>query len=204
MSKHPNLLRLLLVFLAAALFWLFPLQAAGTSSDRSSLCNLEGNPGDLLQEKITLSGTEAALRKGVWEIYYKPGEADNERMDISSWLSVEPRDFTLAQDEKQVFTLKVQIPGRAYAGIWGAATAEAGLSGHAAERRTYVLFRDTQDEGNLYTGMMIPVSVRVMGTASPFAAFFRFISENAMVFFLVVVIMALLIVMLVMFKSRRS
>jgi hypothetical protein len=192
------------VFVVISLFLLCPSESYGTSIDRSSICNLEGYPGDVLQEKITLTSSDSVTRNGLWENYYKKVEGDDYRMDISSWLTVEPREFVLLPDVRQVFILKVNIPEKAAAGLWGAKTIDAGLSGHSDERRTYILFKDTQEDGNLYSGMMIPVSVQVLGKASPFSALFSFLNANALVAFLVVVIVALLVIMLTMLKSRKN
>ncbi len=201
---RKHCLRCIMLFCFTCLFLVYPVNSFGTSIDRISICNLEGYPGDLLHEKITLTGTDAGLRNGCWENYYKQVEGDDERMNISSWITVEPREFSLMLDERRIFTIKVQIPADAFPGIWGAKSPDAGLSGHAGERRTYILFKDTQEDGNLYSGMLIPISVRVLGEASPFSSVFRFLNQNALTVFLVIIIIALFIVLLTMTKGQNK
>jgi hypothetical protein len=196
--------RWIVVFFIIGLFLFCPAKILGTSIDRISVCNLEGYPGDLLKEKITLTTTDSASRIGFWENYYKRIDGDDAKMDISSWISVEPREFTLKPDERTVFILKVQIPENAAPGLWGATSSDAGLSGHAAERRMYILFRDAQEEGNLYSGMLIPISVQVLGKASPFLPIFMFFNENSLVVFLLAIIALLLLVLLVMLKNQKK
>lgn len=197
-------LRCIMLFCFTCFYLLYPVNSFGTSIDRISVCNLEGYPGDLLQEKITLTGTDAVLRNGYWDNYYKQVDGDNERMNISSWITIEPREFSLALDERRIFTIKVQIPANASPGIWGAISPDAGLSGHAGERRTYILFKDAQEDGNLYSGMLIPISVQVLGEASPFSSIYRFLNQNALTVFLVIIIIALFAALLTMTKGQKK
>jgi hypothetical protein len=185
------------------LFFFHSLAALGTSVDRISICNLEGYPGDTVQAKITLMGTDAAYRSGFWDKYYKKTDGDTERMDIRSWITFDPQEYTITQDESKIFIIKVKIPDNASPGLWGAATAEAGLTGHSDERRTYILFKDAFEDGNLYSGMLIPVSVQVLGRANPLAGVFNVLRENALVSVLAAII-ALLIVILLTRKRYRK
>ena len=77
-----------------------PVSAAlATSVDRTALCNLEGFPGETIEQEITLEGTGPEERSGFWHTYYKETEGDDDRMDITSWITFEPEDYTIKQGE---------------------------------------------------------------------------------------------------------
>ena len=198
------LMKFVPVLLIAVLFFAYSLPVSGTSIDRISLCNLEGYPGDTVQAKITLVGTDADSRSGFWDKYYKATDGDNDRMDIRSWISFDPLEYTITKDQKKAFTVKVKIPHNASPGLWGATTSEAGLTNHSDERRTYILFKDAFEGGNLYSGMLIPVSVQVLGRPNPFVVAIDILHENALVSVLAAVIVVLLIILLTRKRSRKT
>ncbi len=175
--------------------------ALATSVDRVSLCNLEGFPGKTIETQITLEGTDPEERSGFWYTNYKKTEGDNNRMDITSWIITEPKDFTIKQGENKIFTVKVKIPRDAEPGLWGAASKEACKEGNSAERRTYIVFKDTISGGNVYSGFLIPISVNVLESQNPLAPVINFVRQNIMIIILSVVIIVLLAMMLL--KRRK-
>ena len=166
MSKK-RCIRLVSILLLGGLLFGLPSVALATAVDRMSLCNLEGHPGETIEAQITLSGTDTEERSGYWYTRYKELEGDDERMDITSWITIEPEKYTITQGESIVFNVTVKIPGDATPGLWGATSEEAGKPGHSAERRTYIVFNDTITGGNVYSGLLIPVSVVVLEEPSP-------------------------------------
>jgi hypothetical protein len=160
-------IRLVAVCLLAGLLFGAPSVAMATAVDRLVLCDLEGHPGETIEAQITLRGTDAEERSGYWSTYYNKVEGDDERMDITSWITIEPEEYTIREGESLVFTVRVNIPADAAPGVWGATNAEACQTGHSAERRTYIIYKDAVSGGNVYTGMVIPVLVTVLGEESP-------------------------------------
>lgn len=206
-------IKLVLILLLAGLVLALPSPALATSVDRLSLCNLEGHPGETIQAQITLQGTEAEERSGYWQTYYKQVEGDDARMDITSWVTIEPEEYTIAQGQSITFTVRVKIPGEAEPGLWGATSEEAGQPGQSALRRTYLIFKDTPTGGNVYSGLLIPVSVKVLGEASPLlppeqpsklAPILSYIQDNIIVVALGVIIIILLIWLLARTTARRT
>jgi hypothetical protein len=175
-----------------------------TSVNRLSLCNLEGVPGSTVVEKISLISDDALPREGVWETYYRRMDGDGPEMNITSWISIEPREFTLQKEEVKNFTVLIRIPDDAAPGLWGAASGEAGQPGHSGERRTYLYFRDSQQAGNLFTGIMIPVSVRVLKEPGFFIGAIVFLRQNWLIASLTGIILALMVILALMTRSRRS
>jgi len=169
--------------------------ARATSVDRMSLTNLEGYAGKTIEQEITLEGTDTK-RTGFWYAHYKEMEGDNDRMDITSWITVEPKDYTIKQGETIVFIVKVKIPRNAGPGLWGATSEEAAKEGHSAERRTYIVFKDAIAEGNVYSGLLLPISVKVLKSPNPLAPALNFVKQNIVTIALAVVIIALLAVIL--------
>jgi len=160
-------IKLVSILMLGGLLFGLPSVALATAVDRMSLCNLEGHPGETIQAQITLNGTEAEERSGFWYTRYKELEGDDERMDITSWITIEPEEYTITQGQSVTFIVSVRIPGDATPGLWGATSKEAGKPGHSAERRTYIVFNDTITGGNVYSGLLIPVSVVVLEEPSP-------------------------------------
>ena len=181
----------------------FAVPAAATSVNRLAICNVEGYPGDTVDTEVILQGTEPGERAGYWTTHYKSVEGDDERMDITSWISFEPSsEYTISEGETKVFTVRVSIPDGAQPGLWGATSTEAEISGHSDERRTYIIFKDTSVEsGSLYSGLLIPVSVSVQGQPNVFTPFVNWVQANVMVSILIAVVIVLLSVMLT--RRRR-
>lgn len=182
---------------------LIPASAAlATSVDRMSFCNLEGFPGKTIETEITLGGDSPEERSGFWYTHYKETEGDDDRMDITSWIAIEPKDYTIKQGEIKVFTVKVKIPRDAKPGLWGATSEEAGKEGHSGERRTYIVFKDVITGGNVYSGLLIPISVKVLVSPNPLAPVINFVKENIMTIVLSIVIIVLLAMLLL--KRRKK
>ncbi len=215
-------IKLVSILLLAGLLFGLPSPVLATAVDRLLLCNLEGHPGETIQAQITLQGTDAEERSGSWQTHYNKVEGDDERMDITPWLTIEPEEYTIAQGESIVFTVRVKIPGDAGLGLWGATSEEADQPGHSAERRTYIIFKDTITGGNVYSGMLIPVSVKVLGETSPpaqagetsppappaetspLASAVNFIMDNIIVVALGVIIIILLAVLLTTRRAKKT
>jgi len=192
---------LLVVFLFGLLFVSGSI-ALATSVDRMSLTNLDGYAGKTIKAEITLKGTDPGERSGFWYTHYKKTEGDNDRMDITSWITIEPKDYTIKEGENKVFTVKVKIPGNAESGLWGATSEEAAKEGHSGERRTYIIFKDAIGEGNVYSGLLIPISVNVLKSPNPLAPVINFIEQNIMTIALSIVIIVLLVIILL--KKRKT
>jgi len=190
--------------LVALLFGLLfiPVSAAlATSVDRMSL-KLEGYPGKTIEQEITLEGTDLGERSGFWYTHYKEVEGDDSKMDITSWITIEPKDFTIKQGEIKVFTVKVKIPGNAEPGLWGATSLEAGKEGHSGERRTYIVFKDALADGNVYSGLLIPISVKILPSPNLLAPVINFVEQNIITIALSIVIIVLLAMQLLRRKKR--
>ena len=192
---------LLVVFLLGLLF-ISISSALATSVDRMSIVNLEGFPGKTIKQEITLEGTDPGERSGFWYTHYKKTEGDNDRMDITSWITIEPKDYTIKEGENKVFTVKVKIPGNTGLGLWGATSEEAGKEGHSGERRTYIVFKDAPAGGNVYSGLLIPISVKVLKSPNPLAPVINFIEQNIMTIALSFVIIVLLAIILL--KKKKT
>jgi hypothetical protein len=193
-------LRLAVGALFAGLVLLPPLSVLATSVDHLSLCNLEGYPGDIVKTEITLSGTEVAERSGFWETYYKQMDGDDDRMDITPWISIDPNEYVIRQGESILFNVTIAIPQDASPGLWGAISEDAGETGHSDERRTYLIFKDTVSGGNVYSGLLIPVSVKVLGKPNPAAPLIDFVRGNIAITVLIIVVIVLAAVL---FRKRR-
>ena len=193
------------IFFALLLGLLFiPVSAAlATSVDRMSL-KLDGYPGKTIEQEITLEGTDQGERLGFWYTHYKKVEGDDSKMDITSWITIEPKDYTIKEGEIKVFTVKVKIPGNAEPGLWGATSEEAGKEGHSGERRTYVVFKDAPADGNVYSGLLIPISVKVLPSPNPLAPVINFVAQNIITIALSIVIIVLLAMLLLKRKRQVS
>lgn len=203
--------------------------AMATAVDRVALCNLEGHAGETIVAEIGLQGNEPQERSGFWSVYYKQTAGDSVQMDITTWISIEPVEYIIAEGQNITFNVSIKIPDEAAPGLWGAVSADAGLSGHSAERRTYLIFRDTITGGNVYSGLLIPVSVIVLETegrkitsgetataVTTEARLFppstnqagpgtepNFFKDNLLVIILGCVIIVLVVVVVMMSKNRR-
>ena len=206
-------IRIVAILLLGGLVFGLPPVAMATAVDRTLLCNLEGHPGEIIEAQITLQGTDAEGRSGYWYTYYNKVEGDDERMDITSWITIEPEEYTIKLGESIVFTVRVKVPGDATPGLWGAASKEADQKGHSAERRTYIIFKDTISGGNVYSGMLIPVSVVVLEEASlavpleqpsPSVPALNFIKDNVVAVVFGVIIVILLAVLLTRGRAKKT
>ena len=182
----------ILVALVLGLLFIPGSTALATSVDRMSLTNLEGYAGKTIKAEITLEGTDLEERSGFWYTNYKEVEGADNRMDITSWITIEPKDYTIKQGETKVFTVEVKIPRDAELGLWGATSEEAAKEGHSGERRTYIVFKDTPAGGNVYSGLLIPISVKVLPSPNPLAPVINFVQQNIITILLSVVIIVLL------------
>ncbi len=174
-----------------------------TAVDRMAFCDLEGYPGKTIIFKITLEGTDPEEKSGFWYTHYKKVEGDSDRMDITSWVTIEPKDYTIKEGETKVFTVKINIPKDAESGLWGAISKGADKEGHSGERRTYVVFKDALGDGNVYSGLLIPISVNVLPNQDSWAPIINFIKKNIVTIILVLVIIILLIPFLRKKKTKR-
>lgn len=175
-----------------------------TSVDRNAIVNLEGYPGKTIKQEITLEGTDPEARSGYWYTHYKKTDGDSTRMDITSWITIKPENYTINQGETQVFTIEIQIPKSAEPELWGATSEEAGREGHSGERRSYIVFKDANSEANVYSGLLIPISVKVLPSPNPFAAVFLFVQKNIITIVLSIVIVILLVLTVLKRKSSNT
>jgi len=178
--------------------------ALATAVDRTALPNLEGYPGETISAEITLEGTDLEERVGFWYIYYKETEGDSERMDITSWITFEPKDYTIKQGEIKAFTVKVKIPENAKPGLWGATSEEAAKEGHSGERRTYIVFKDALEGGNVYSGLLLPISVKALKITNPLAPALNFVKQNIVAIALSIVIIVLLAALLLRRRKEKK
>lgn len=186
-----------------------PVQiASATTVDRAIFCNLDAYPGDTIIENITLYG-DLPERAGSWRVFYKQREGDSEKMDITSWIEVTPKEYRVKNGEAKHFQLIIKVPPDVSPGLWGATSEDAGISGHAAQRRTYIEFLDGDAEAAkaggvaTMTGIRIPVSVNVLGTPekpSPFEGIADAIESNI----IIIALFAVIVVLLTMLLRRRK
>lgn len=196
---HKNT-TLVVLFLGLLFFPAFP--ALATKVDRMAITNLEGYPGRTIKQEITLEGTDLGERSGFWYTHYKKIEGDNDRMDITSWITIEPKDYTIKQGEVKIFTVQVKIPKNAEPGLYGATSSEAAKEGHSSERRTYVVFKDALGGGNVYSGLLLPISVNVLISKNPLAPMINFVQQNIITIALSIIIIVLLAMLLL--KRRKQ
>ena len=197
MKKEKILIIILLIALACI------QTALATSVDRAAICNIEGYPGDAIEIPISLESTSSSERTGYWEVFYKKAEGDDEKiMNITSWIEIEPTDYTLKPGESKDFIVRIRIPKNAEPGLYGATSSGAAVLGHYDERRTYIRFSDadasvveTGGQG-VWSALRIPVSVKVLGKPSPLAPIIKGIKTNITVIILLAVIIILLVVLL--------
>ncbi|MDP1709387.1 MAG: hypothetical protein Q8L21_00675, partial [Candidatus Komeilibacteria bacterium] len=104
----------------------------------------------------------------------------------------EPKDFTIKQGEDKVFIVNVKIPEDAGPGLWGATSEDAGKEGRSGERRTYIVFKDALGGGNVYSGLLIPISVKVLPSPNLLAPIINFVKQNITTVALSIVIIILL------------
>lgn len=192
----------IIVALLFGLLFIPCFSAIATSVNRMSLVNIEGYPGKTIKQEITLEGTDSEERSGFWYAHYKKIEGDDDRMDITSWITIEPKDFTIKDGEVKVFNIEVKIPRDAEPGLWGATSEEAGKEGHSSERRTYIVFKDAPADGNVYSGLLIPISVKVMPSQNPLAPVINFVEKNIATVVLSIVVIVLFAMLLLKKKKQ--
>jgi hypothetical protein len=182
----------LVAFLLLGSLFIHGSTVLATSVNQMSLANLVGYPGKTVKTEISLEGTDLEERTGFWYAYYKKVEGDSEKMDITSWITIEPKDFSIKQKVIKTFTVEVKVPRNAELGLWGATSQESGKAGHAVERRTYIVFKDAPAGGNVYSGLLIPISVEVISSPNPLTPVINFIVQNIIVIVLSIVILVLI------------
>ena len=183
--------------------------ASATMTDTPVLYDLKGYPGDVITVNITLTGTNPE-RIGHWETYYKHIKGDTEKMNITSWIAIEPNDYTLKEGESKTFTVTIKIPENAKLGLYGVVSPDASAVGYGHLRRIYLKFTDADasavNAGGsvVWTGFRIPVSINVLGVPvkpSPFEGITETIKSNIITIALFAVIIVLLTVLL---RRRKS
>ena len=173
---------------------------SATSVSRMSLVNLEGYAGKTVKAEMVLEGTDLEDRTGYWYTNYKEIEGDNEKMDITSWVTIEPKYFTVRQGEKKVFTVEIKIPKDAEPGLWGATSEDAGKEGHSEERRTYLVFKDAPAGGNVYSGLLIPISVKILPSTNPLVPIINFVQNNI----IIIILSLIILIMAGLFFKRKK
>ncbi len=175
---------------------------SATAVDRLFMCNNEGYAGDVIEIPITLEGTSAAERMGHWRTYYKEVDGDDEKMDITSWITIIPANYTLKAGEEKEFTVRISIPRSAKPGLYGATSEGADMEGHSDERRTYIIFEDGDASvvaaggSAVYSGMLIPVSVKVLAESNPLTPIIKAVQANIISIALLAVVIVLLVLLL--------
>ena len=177
--------------------------ASATVTDTPLLYGIKGYPGDMITVDITLTGTHQE-RTGHWETYYKHIEGDNEKMDITSWITVNPTNYTLKNNESETFTVTIRIPDNAELGLYGVVSPDASAVGYGHLRRTYLKFTDADASAVkgggvvVWAGFRIPVSVEVLGKPNPLAQIINGIKANITVIILLAGIIILLLMVLLL------
>jgi hypothetical protein len=199
-ATAPAIFVLLLVVNIA--FVSVPVPVSATAVDQLSICNNEGYPGNVIDIPITLQEGTSGERMGHWCTHYKRVEGDDDKADITSWITIIPANYTLKAGEVKEFTVRITIPGDAKPGLYGATSESADMEGHSGERRTYVMFEDADASvaaaggSAVYSGMLIPVSVKVLAEQNPLIPIIRMIEENIISILLLAIVIVLLAVLL--------
>jgi len=156
-------------FIVILLIILLSIQAASaTQTDTITAYGCRGEPGDTITFEVRLTG-DKETRYGYWYTLYTPFDGDSEEMNITSWIEIEPNEYTLDEGETEVFTVTIEIPEDAKPGLYGVNSTDAPTPGHWYQRRTWVCFRDADvsviDSPGVaaWTGFRIPISVIVVG-----------------------------------------
>jgi hypothetical protein len=178
---------LLILFLVAISIAPLSVPFSATSVDKLSIHGIKGHAGDVIDIPITLKSTSDSERIGQLHTFYKEVEGDDEKMDIRSWITLTPANYTLKPEESKCFTISIRIPTNALPGAYGATSPDAHLEGHSDERRTYIVFEDAETSAmgtsgsGVKSGMLIPISVEVVKDASLFGAVKEAITSDAAV-----------------------
>jgi hypothetical protein len=196
------------IIIAIALALIAVSAVSATSVNRNSL-TVEGYPGDTIRAEIMLTGT-LPDQTGHWEVTYKQVEgedANDEKLDITSWITITPVEYRIKQGETKTFTVEIAIPKGVQPGLYGATSIDAGQPGHFDERRTYILFGDANTtaviEGGgsvAYSGVRVPVIVSVLGKPNPLIPIITAIQANIVS----IALLAIVIVLLVLLLRRKK
>lgn len=211
-EKIPIALLLLIIFIFANI-----ASVSATSVDRLSICNIEGHAGDIVDIPITLKSTSDSQRLGQWSTFYKKvegksegeGESDDEKMDITSWIMITPANYTLKPSETKIFIVRISIPRNAKQGLYGATSEDADMEGHSGERRTYTIFEDADASAAgaggsaVQSGMLIPVSVKVLERESSFDVVKEAVKKNNMLILLCVIIILISAFVVIARRKKR-
>lgn len=180
-----------------------PTLVYATAVSKATLYGLSGYPGDVINISIELEGN-LPERTGYWEAFYTKFEGDDEeKMNITSWIEMTPKNYTLQYNETKKFTITITIPKDAEPGLYGVNSTDAKIPGHWYQRRTWIRFKDTNASlvvgaGGVaaWTGFRIPVSVKVLGKPNPLAPIIKGIKANITVIILLAVIIILFVLLL--------
>ena len=214
-EKIPIAQLLLIIFIFANIASV-SIPVSATSVDKLSICNIEGHAGDVIDIPITLKSTSDSQRLGQWSTFYKKvegkgeGESDDEKMDITSWITITPANYTLKPGEAKIFTVRISIPRNAKQGLYGATSEDADMEGHSGERRTYIIFEDADalaagaGGSAVQSGMLIPVSVKVLERESSFDVVKEAVKKNNMLILLCVIIILISAFVVIARRKKRQ
>lgn len=202
--------RLVIILFVVANIAHLPVSVSATSVDKLSICDVEGHAGDVIDIPITLRSTSDSERAGYWSIFCKKveGESDDRKMDITDWITITPPNYILKSGEVKSFTITISIPDVS-PGLYGATSPDADMEGHSDERRTYIVFEDVDasaaDAGAsaVKSGMLIPVSVKVLEKESLFDAVKEAIEMNTTLALVGTVIILISISVLIVRRKKR-
>lgn len=195
-------------FIVILLIVLSSIQAASaTQTDTITAYGWRGEPGEILTFSVQLTG-DKDTRYGYWYALYTPFKGDSEEMNITSWIKIEPKEYTLSEGESEVFTITIEIPEDAKPGLYGVNSTDAPIPGHWYQRRTWVCFRDADVSAKdtpgvaAWTGFRIPISVEVVGeepliTSDMVSEFFA--SNTTLILLAIIVVLVFFLI-----RSRRE
>lgn len=203
-----------LILILAIVALVFTPVVYATAVSKVTLYGFSGYPGDVIEIPIELTG-DLPERTGYWEAFYTKFEGDEEeKMDITSWITIEPKNYTLKLNETKEFMITITIPKDAEPGLHGVNSTDAPTPGHWYQRRTWIRFKDTDASlvvgaGGVaaWTGFRIPVSVQVLEKPSAPGALgpiITAIKENTTPILLAVILILIGIVVVIMLKRRKK
>lgn len=202
--------RLVIILFVVANIAHLPVSVSATSVDKLSICDVEGHAGDVIDIPITLRSTSDSERAGYWSIFCKKveGESDDRKMDITDWITITPPNYILKSGEVKSFTITISIPDVS-PGLYGATSPDADMEGHSDERRTYIIFEDVDasaaDAGasTVKSGMLIPVSVKILEKESLFDAVKEAIERNTTLALVGTVMILISVSVLIVRRKKR-
>lgn len=189
-----------------------PVLVSATSVDKLFICDVEGYAGDVIDIPITLRSTSDSERAGYWSIFCKKveGESDDKKMDITDWITITPPNYILKSGEVKSFTITISIPADVSPGLYGATSPDADMEGHSDERRTYIVFEDADTSATdagasaVKSGMLIPVSVKVLEEESLFDAVNETAERNTILALVGTVIILISAFVLIVRRKKRQ